>query len=249
MTLFIANAGHELRTPLAVVQATVETLQLGGRFSGVEAEFLSRVDTSAKRMGALVEELMDLTMMETGKIPLHLAPFAVADLFAATCDELRPIADRRGVEIDDGDVPGDLMVRGDADKLQRALANLVGNGIKFSEPDDTVKLSAAAEGEWVVLRVQDEGRGIDAEHLPRVFDRFFRTESGGSDDAGFGLGLAIALNVVELQGGPSRWRARSASGRRSRSECPHCVANDIVAWPVLSGGLDVDKDSVCGYLR
>ena len=198
---FIANAGHELRTPLAVVQATVETLQLGGRFSGVEAEFLSRVDTSAKRMGALVEELMDLTMMETGKIPLHLAPLAVADLFAATCDELRPIADRRGVEIDDGDVPGDLMVRGDADKLQRALANLVGNGIKFSEPGDTVKLSAAAEGEWVVLRVEDEGRGIDAEHLPRVFDRFFRTESADSDDAGFGLGLAIAKNVIELQGG------------------------------------------------
>ena len=122
-------------------------------------------------------------------------------LFAATCDELRPIADRRGVDISDGDVPDELMVNGDADKLQRALANLLANGIKFSEPGDAVKLSAVAEGEWVVLRVQDEGRGIDAEHLPRVFDRFFRTESGDSDDAGFGLGLAIAKNVVELQGG------------------------------------------------
>ena len=122
-------------------------------------------------------------------------------LFAATCDELRPIADRRGVDMDDGDVPDELMVHGLADKLQRALANLVANGIKFSESGDTVKLSATADGEWVVLRVQDEGRGIDAEHLPRVFDRFFRTETADSDDAGFGLGLAIARNVVELQGG------------------------------------------------
>lgn len=198
---FIANASHELRTPITVVLASVETLKMGGKFQGVEAEFLDRMEASTKKMGVLVDELMDLTMLETGKAVLHIAPERVSDIIRITVDELRPIAQQRGVRLTIGEVDASASVNADADKLQRALVNLVTNAIKFSSHGDTVRVAAAAQGATVAIRVVDEGRGIDADDLPHVFDRFFRRQHDPGDEPGFGLGLAIVKNIVELHDG------------------------------------------------
>lgn len=198
---FVANASHELRTPVTVMQASVQALQMGGKFTGAEAEFLDRMLASTRKMGGLVDELLDLTMFDTGQTALNIAPIDIADIATSTCEDLRPIAGRKGIELDTASLCRDLMVNADADKLQRALTNLVTNAIKFSEPGDVVELGCEARGEWVAIWVKDEGRGIDAEHLPHIFDRFFRTQPDVNDAPGFGLGLAIVKNIAELLGG------------------------------------------------
>ena len=198
---FIANASHELRTPITVMLSTVDALKLGGTLSGVEEEFLGRMQTSARKMGVLVDELLDLTMFDTGQAALHLVPTDVAVVATATYDELRPIATQRGILLDIGGLSSGLIVNADADKLQRALSNLVSNAIKFSAPGSVVEVGCAARDESVAIWVKDDGRGIDQEHLPHVWDRFFRTQPGVEDESGFGLGLAIVKNVVELHGG------------------------------------------------
>ena len=198
---FIANASHELRTPITVMLASVEVLQLRDQMTGVDAEFLERIRASARRMAVLVDELLDLTMFDTGQTALHMVPVDVAVIALETCEELRPIAEQQGISLDTVGLQPNLTVNADVDKLQRALTNLMTNAIKFSEAGSMVEVGCEARGESVAVWVKDEGRGIEADHLPHVFDRFFRTQPDVNDDPGFGLGLAIVKNVVELMGG------------------------------------------------
>ena len=198
---FIANASHELRTPITVMLSTVDALRVGGKLSAIEDEFLRRMQASGKKMGALVDELLDLTMFDTGQMAMHLVPTDVAAVFAATCEELRPVAEKRGIELRIDGLCSGLMVNADVDKLQRMLANLLTNAIKFSTTGSVVEIGCEPRGATVAIWVKDEGRGIDAEHLPHVFDRFFRTQPDADDEPGFGLGLAIVKNLAELLGG------------------------------------------------
>jgi len=201
MNEFIANASHELRTPITVMLSTVDALRFGGQLTAVEDEFLGQMQASARKMGVLVDELLDLTMFDTGQTALHLVPTDVAAIVAATCEELLPVAEKQGIELNvDSLCPG-LIVNADVDKLQRVLANLLTNAIKFSAPGSVAEIGCEARCESVVIWVKDQGRGIDAEHLPHVFDRFFRTQPDVGDEPGFGLGLAIVKNLVELLGG------------------------------------------------
>ena len=198
---FIANASHELRTPITVMLSTVDALRVGGKLSAVEDEFLGRMQASGKKMGALVDELLDLTMFDTGQMAMHLVPTDVAAVVAATCEELRPVAEKRGIELRIDALCSGLIVNADVDKLQRMLANLLTNAIKFSTTGSVVEIGCEPRGATVAIWVKDEGRGIDAEHLPHVFDRFFRTQPDADDEPGFGLGLAIVKNLAELLGG------------------------------------------------
>ena len=198
---FIANASHELRTPITVMLSTVDALRVGGKLSAVEDEFLGRMQASGKKMGALVDELLDLTMFDTGQMAMHLVPTDVATIAAATCEELRPVAGKRGIELSINALCSGLIVNADVDKLQRMLANLLTNAIKFSATGSVVEIGCEPRRATVAIWVKDEGRGIDAEHLPHVFDRFFRTQPDADDEPGFGLGLAIVKNLAELLGG------------------------------------------------
>ena len=152
-------------------------------------------------MGALVDELLDLTMFDTGQMAMHLVPTDVAAIVGATCEELRPVAEKRGIELKIDGLCSGLLVNADVDKLQRMLANLLTNAIKFSTTESVVEIGCEPRGATVAIWVKDEGRGIDAEHLPHIFDRFFRTQPDADDELGFGLGLAIVKNLAELLGG------------------------------------------------
>ena len=201
LTEFIANASHELRTPITVIQTSVETLQQGGNFDGVEAEFLDNIDAGAKKMSRLVAEMMELTMMETRQTVLNLAPIAVNDVIQATYAELHSVARKRNVELETVQNDQTTYVSADFDKLQRAVSNLVSNAIKFSSQGDNVRIGHEVIGTNVDITVEDEGRGIDPEDLPHIFERFFRKYPMPEDDQGFGLGLAIVKNIVEQHDG------------------------------------------------
>ena len=201
LTEFIANASHELRTPITVIQTSVETLQQGGKLDGVEAEFLDNIDAGAKKMGRLVAELMELTMIETRQTVLNLAPVAVDDVIQATYAELHSVARKREVDLQKVQSDEATYVSADFDSLQRAVSNLVSNAIKFSSPGDTVRIGHQVVGTNVELTVEDEGRGIVPEDLPHIFDRFFRKYPESHIEQGFGLGLAIVKNIVEQHDG------------------------------------------------
>jgi len=210
---FISNISHELRTPLASVKALTETLRDGALEDRPAAQrFLERMEIEVDAMTQMVEELLELSRIESGRVPLHLESTAVAAAVLPSVDRLRPQADRAALQLSVV-LPSDLPpVLADVERIQQVLANLLHNAIKFTPAGGVVTVSASATDDEVIFSVRDTGVGIPAEVLPRIFERFFkadRSRSGG----GTGLGLSIAKHVVQAHGG--RIWAESVEGEGS----------------------------------
>jgi two-component system phosphate regulon sensor histidine kinase PhoR len=202
---FVANVSHELKTPVASIKGFVETL-LEGRVDAPEdrRRFLEIIARQSDRLGSIIEDLLALSRIEqaedSGEVPIERV--AVVDLIGSVVSECRPRADERSITID-VDCPPDLDAEVNAPLLEQALINLVDNALKYSEPRRTVWLSAAAgAGKTLEFVVRDEGSGIAAEHLPRLFERFYRVDKGRSRRVGgTGLGLSIVKHIVQAHGG------------------------------------------------
>jgi two-component system phosphate regulon sensor histidine kinase PhoR len=210
---FIGNISHELRTPLAGLKALVDTLR-GGAIKDPPAakRFLKRMDAEVDALTQMVEELLELSRIESGQAPLRLVPTPVAEIVVPPVDRLRPQAERAGLEFTVLLPPGLPPVLADADRARLVLTNVVHNAVKFTPPGGRITVAARPAGDDVVFSVQDTGVGIPAEDLPRIFERFYkadRARSGG----GTGLGLAIAKHIVQGHGG--RLWAESVEGQGS----------------------------------
>ena len=199
---FVANASHELRTPIASIQASIDTLKMGVPLDPEDtSQFLDRIDDSAKRMGALVNEMMELTMLETGRAQLNTAPVAPSILIDNVLKVHGPVSVTPHHNIEKqiiGEVP-EIVV--DSPKMERAIGNLLGNAQKFTPPLGNIRISCWAEEETVLIAVKDDGEGIDAEDLHHIFERFYKSHRTSGDRTGFGLGLAITKNIVEMHNG------------------------------------------------
>ena len=198
---FISNASHDLRTPLASMKAVVDTLR-GGALDDPFAtqHFLDRLDTEVEDMTQIVQELLELSRLESGRVPLRREPTAVQSLVEPPVERLRPQAERAQLSLEMRIAEDLPEVVADAERVKQVVTNLVHNAIKFTLPKGHVTVSADAKGGDVLIAVSDTGVGIPAEDVPRVFERFYkadRARSGG----GTGLGLAIARHVVEAHGG------------------------------------------------
>ena len=202
MQEFVANASHELRTPIASIQASVDTLKLGTELPPeVIEQFLDRIDDGAQRMTALVNELMDLTLLESGRSPVNLQMTNAAELIGSVMKSHGPVGIRSDHEISTfiaEDLPNVLI---DRPKMERAVGNLLVNAMKFTPPDGTIKLECKRDGEFVAYSVKDSGEGIDPEELPHIFERFYKSHRSSGDRTGFGLGLSITKNIVEIHNG------------------------------------------------
>lgn len=206
----VANVSHELRTPISALQARLENL-----VDGVEqpdTEILGAMLAQVQRLGRLVTQLLDLSRLEAGTVPLDRTRFAVRALLDEVAREALLHDPDALVEV--STTPG-LEVEGDPERLHQVVANLLGNALRHGPSDQPVKLFARPSPGGVVIEVLDVGPGIPAEQAERVFDRFFRADSARSaNDGGAGLGLAIARWIVELHGGTITAQRNEPHGAR-----------------------------------
>jgi signal transduction histidine kinase len=210
----IANVSHELRTPLTALQATLENIVDG--VAPADNATLQTMLSQTQRLGRLVEQLLDLSRLESGTVPLELQPLAVKPMLEQTVREssLAPEYDGH-IEVRLVVEPTDLVIVGDPERVNQVVANVVQNALRHSPPDGTVDVIARANREAVLIEVSDEGPGIPTEEAGRVFERFYRSDHARtSRDGGTGLGLAIAKWIVDMHGGEIRAEAREPRGCR-----------------------------------
>ncbi len=209
---FVANVSHELRTPVASLKALVDTLADGAMEDPeVAHDFLDRMHVEIDGLAQLLEELLELSRIESGRVALRLRPLDLGTVVEAAAERLRPQAERHGLSLV-VDRPAMLPeVRADPERMQQVVINLVHNAIKFTPPSGRVSIRVEQRDGTVAVVVADSGVGIAPEALPRLFERFFKADKARAG-GGTGLGLAITKHLVQAHGG--RIWAESAGERQ-----------------------------------
>lgn len=207
----VANVSHELRTPISALQAVLENLVDG--VEPADPEVLRTMLRQVERLGTLVSQLLDLSRLESGAVPLQRRPFALLPLLEDAAGETR--LHSTGVDVAVTVEPPGATADGDPQRVHQVVANLLDNAVRHSPPGGTVELRASRDKAGVRIEVSDEGPGIDEEERSKVFERFYRADSARStNDGGAGLGLAIAQWIVDLHGGDIQVEGRQPHGCR-----------------------------------
>ncbi len=210
---FVANASHELRTPLTLMRASAEVALRGLRAGDRRRELLQDILAETDHMNRLVEDQLLLARLDAGEVALSLGPVPLDELMAEVHRQFVRIAEERGVRLLLGSAAGEAI--GDLTRLRQLLLILLDNALAHTPHGGSITMGAAVSMDAVAIVVSDTGRGIPAEHLPRVFDRFYRADEGSlQGPGGSGLGLAIAKALVEAQGGQIRLESRLGRGTR-----------------------------------
>ena len=203
---FLATLSHELRTPLNAILGWSHMIRAGDASPALFAKAAEVIERNARAQAKIIEDLLDMSAIISGKVRLEVEPVELAALVHAAIETVRPAADARGVHLItefgplDGATPS-----GDPSRLQQVLWNLLSNAVKFTPRDGRVMVTLRRAGEHVELRVADTGQGIAADFLPHVFDRFRQADASTTRrHGGLGLGLAIVKQLVELHGGTVR---------------------------------------------
>ena len=217
---FVANVSHELRTPLTALMGFIETLRGPARDDSAARErFLQIMTDEANRMNRLVGDLLSLNRVESEERIRPKEKLDLTGLLQSTMNSVRPLAEGAGVELSLEAPQGDVWVTGDSDQLRQVFTNLIENGIKYGGSGGVVQIGLTASdrdtairGPAVRVQVIDKGPGIDATHLPRLTERFYRADSHRSRElGGTGLGLAIVKHIVNRHRG--RLRVESELGK------------------------------------
>ena len=199
---FLAVLAHELRTPLNAVLGWTSLLRREGVTEGDLRRGLEVIDRNARAQARLIEDVLEVSAMNLGKVEVRLDPIAFGPVLSEALDAVRPAAEAKGVALRGEGAARDLMVLGDAERLLQVLHNLVGNAIKFTPGGGCVTVRTRVAEEVVALEVEDTGIGIAPDLLPHIFDQFTQGASRAADRSrGLGLGLAIARHLIELHGG------------------------------------------------
>lgn len=197
---FVSNVSHELRTPLAAIQALVETIDDGNVEAGAEtAEFVARIHQQVRRLTSLVNELLDLSRIESGAVVLTPERVDLTALVAEAASLLRTRTEKEDIRIE-GPAGAVLVVEADRPSILRVVSNLLDNAIKYSPHGGSIRVSTIDEGELVSLTVTDQGPGIPEQERYRVFERFY-TGDASRAASGVGLGLAIVKHLVRAHSG------------------------------------------------
>ena len=223
----VANVSHELKTPITAIRAHLENL-----LDGVEQPdpaTLQVMLSQSERLGRLVEQLLDLSKLESGEVPLHREVVPLPSLVAQVISEIGVARPDRSVTVG-ADLPGDLPpVTADRERVHQVLFNLVDNAMRFTPDGGAVTVSADRHNGSVQIHVADTGTGIAPEHLPRLFERFYRVDPSRSrEDGGTGIGLAIARSVVEAHGGHIEARSEVGHGSVFTFDLPVAPAGPAV---------------------
>jgi two-component system phosphate regulon sensor histidine kinase PhoR len=211
---FVANISHELRNPLTSIKLLAETLSSGaaGDDQATARDFALQIEREVDHLAQLVDELLDLSIIESGEVRLAIEALAPDEVVAGVAERIGPVAERSGIEV--GAVPGeppDSPARAAADpgRLSQALLNLAHNAVKYSRPGGEVRIGWSEAGERVRFFVADDGIGIPDAHQGRIFERFYKVDRSrardkaveGRPSGSAGLGLAIVRHIAEAHGG------------------------------------------------
>ncbi|HYQ42172.1 MAG TPA: ATP-binding protein [Polyangiaceae bacterium] len=212
---FVANVSHELRTPVTAVRSAAETLQNAAADDPVAARaFIGIIERNAERLHDLVEDLLDLSRIESRGLKLTIEPLDVDRVYDQVLSLFSERAAKRGTMLENEAQEELPRVLADRRALEHVLTNLVDNAVKYC-PNSTIRLRAIAHEQNVELVVEDNGPGIEARHLPRLFERFYRVDAGRSRDiGGTGLGLSIVKHMVEAMGGSVRVESKPGVGTK-----------------------------------
>ncbi|HWA85234.1 MAG TPA: ATP-binding protein [Opitutus sp.] len=211
---FVANVSHELRTPLSLIKGATETLVDGAKADPVALERLLKIiDRHADRLTLLIDDLLLLAKLDSGRAALNLQPSPLRSAVQEVMDDLAPRARTREMTLSNALPPG-LIAQADPDRLRQVLSNLVDNAIKYGREAGTVTVAARVVDEhWIEVCVRDDGPGIPPDASARLFERFFRVDKARSrEQGGTGLGLAIVKHVVQAHGGDVRVESAPGEG-------------------------------------
>jgi len=202
---FVSNVSHELRTPLTAIKGAVDLIlrEATGPLNEKQTHYLTRVRSNTQHLAGLINDLLDLSKIEEGKIEFQAARVSLAGLVHEVVETLRPIASEKPIDLHVTAPESSLRVWADRDKIMQVLTNLIGNAIKFTPARGRVMISSASDdADWVRVSVSDTGPGISADQCERIFEKFYQVAvNGGPKPKGTGLGLAISKTLVELHGG------------------------------------------------
>jgi two-component system, OmpR family, phosphate regulon sensor histidine kinase PhoR len=200
---FLGNVSHELRTPIFAVQGYLETLLNGAVDDpAVNRSFLEKAQSNLSRLNALLEDLINISQIESGEMKMSLRYFRVNEFLESIGKEYESLASGRNITMKLSlSTTSDDEVFGDKDRLRQVLNNLISNALNYNKPGGEVVLSSEKGEHGIQLSIKDTGVGIPPEHLPRIFERFYRVDNDRSREVGgTGLGLAIVKHIVEAHG-------------------------------------------------
>ena len=200
---FVANVSHELKTPLSSIKAYAETLREGAIYDPkINVSFISRIEEQTDRLHMLIQDLLSLARIESGKEAFDIVRVKVRDVVEASLEHHRATAESKQINLIQDEQSPDLEVMADAEGLREILDNLVDNGLKYTPPDGSVTVSWRRENNYAIIRVTDTGIGIPPEYHERLFERFFRVDKARSRElGGTGLGLSIVKHLAQSFGG------------------------------------------------
>lgn len=213
---FLSTLSHELRTPLTAILGWAQVLRRGSRDQDDLNRGLQTIERNARAQAQLIEDLLDMSAIASGKVRLEMQPLSPAALAAAAIESVRPAAEAKQIRIEKDFARAPGMVSGDAHRLQQVLWNLLSNALKFTPTGGTVRVGVRRDGEQVAISVQDSGIGIAPGFVGHVFERFRQADATTTrEHGGLGLGLAIVKHLVEQHGG----NVSAASEGEGRGAC------------------------------
>jgi signal transduction histidine kinase len=225
----LADVSHELMTPLAAIRGYTETMAMTDLKLDAETRqrYLGIVADETERMEHIIGDLLDLARLEGGGGNLKLEPVSVAALFERVLHRHDPALQAKGIILERSIKPGADRVTGDSNRLEQVIQNLAANAVRHTPDGGTIRLSAEPVDAGVRLSVEDNGPGIPEEHLPRVFDRFYKVDvsrTGTALPSGSGLGLSIVQAIVKRHGGTIEAHNSAHGGARFDIVLPHATA-------------------------
>jgi heavy metal sensor kinase len=212
MRRFVADASHELRTPIAVIRGEADVALSHDRGAAEYRESLAIVLDESRRLSRLVDDLLNLARADAGRVQLEVQEFYFNELLAECCRSIQTLASASGIALECRSA-GDVQFRGDEGLLRRLVINLLDNAIRYTPPGGKVSAALEADPACVRIRISDTGIGIPPEAAPHVFERFYRADKARSrQDGGFGLGLSIVKWIAEAHHGAVELTPNSGPG-------------------------------------
>jgi signal transduction histidine kinase len=202
---FVSNVSHELRTPLTAIKGSVDNMLDGitGVLNEKQSRYLVRIKNNADRLGRLINELLDLSRIESGKIDLIPANLPIVSLAREVAEILRPVAAEKLISLEVSHNGDEIFAWADRDKITQVLVNIVGNAVKFTPANGKVTITVEQpEQKSVTVSVRDTGPGIPEDEADKIFDKFYQVARVNKEKTkGAGLGLAISKALIEMHGG------------------------------------------------